>query len=174
MAYVGSIADILQTWADFGVFAYVLPFLIVFAVIFGILNKTRILGENKGVQAAISLAAGLLSLQFDYVPNFFASIFPYAGIGISILLVALILMGLIAGEKDTNWPKYVWFGIGVVVFIAVVLSALTDVDWFGGRGYFWRESWPSVLAGLILLGLMSLIIWGGGKKDKPKKKEEKD
>ena len=84
-----TITDILNIWADYGVFAYALPFLLIFAIVFGILSKTDILGKNKGVQATIALAVGLLSLQFDYVTNFYATIFPYAGIGISILLVAI-------------------------------------------------------------------------------------
>jgi len=73
-----TITTILNQWADFGIFAYALPFLMIFAMVFGILNKTSLLGDNKGVQATIALAMGLLALQFDYVTNFYATIFPYA------------------------------------------------------------------------------------------------
>ena len=48
--YANTITNILNTWADLGVFAYVLPFLMIFAVVFGILSKTEILGKNKGVR----------------------------------------------------------------------------------------------------------------------------
>ena len=72
-----SIADVLNRWADRGVFAYVLPFLMIFALVYGILVKTQILGENKGVHVTIALAIGLISLQFDYVSNFFSTIFPF-------------------------------------------------------------------------------------------------
>ena len=72
-------------------------FLLIFAVVYGILSTMNIFSKgdkNKGVNAVIAIAVGLLALQWDYVPEFFSVIFPYAGIGISILLVALILMGL--------------------------------------------------------------------------------
>ena len=121
--YSMGIGGVLETWAQYGVFAYVLPFLMIFAVVFGILSKTNLLGENKGVQATIALTVGLLALQFDYVSNFFATIFPFTGMGIAVLLVALILMGLISGESVT-WAKYVWFGIGAIIFIVVVLSII--------------------------------------------------
>ena len=96
-AVVGDVTSMLNYWADIGVFAYILPFLLIFAVVYGILSKINILGEqgkNKGVNAVISVAVGLLALQFDYVPHFFSMIFPYAGMGISVLLVALILANL--------------------------------------------------------------------------------
>jgi hypothetical protein len=159
--YGSNITDILNTWAQMGVFAYLLPFLMIFAVVFGILNKTTLLGTNKGVQATIALAVGLLSLQFDYVSNFFATIFPYTGIGISVLLVALILMGLIS---DAAWSPKVWFGIGVVIFVVVLLTTLSDIAWMGSKGYLWAESWPAILALLILLGFMALVVWGDRKK----------
>tara|TARA_B100001971_G_C18174653_1_gene529217 strand:- start:360 stop:860 length:501 start_codon:yes stop_codon:yes gene_type:complete len=165
MAVYGSITDVLNTWADAGVFAYVLPFLMIFAVVYGLLHSSKILGDNKGVHATIALAIGLLSLQFDYVSNFFAIIFPYFGMGLAVLLVALILMGFVGSEKSTKW---VWFTIGLIIFLVVVLNALSDFSWFGG-GYIWQDYWPAVLAAIIIVGLMALIMFGdklGGKTDK--------
>ncbi|MBS3079460.1 hypothetical protein J4218_05020 [Candidatus Pacearchaeota archaeon] len=159
-----TITTILNQWADFGIFAYALPFLMIFAMVFGILNKTSLLGDNKGVQATIALAVGLLSLQFDYVTNFYATIFPYAGIGISVLLVALILMGLIYSTENKGWLDKVWFGIGVVIFLVVLFTSMSNFSWMGGMGYNFSQAWPAILAGMILLGLMALIIYGGGKK----------
>lgn len=157
-----SITMILNQWADFGIFAYALPFLMIFAIVFGILSKTTLLGDNKGVQATIALAMGLLALQFDYVTNFYATIFPYAGIGISILLVALILMGLIYSDANKGWMDKVWFGIGTVIFLVVLFTSLSDFSWMGGMGYNFAQAWPAILAGLILVGLIALIVWGKG------------
>ena len=157
-----SIGDVLNRWADFGVFAYVLPFLMVFALVYGILSKSNIIGENKGVNATIALAFGLLALQFDYVSGFYASIFPYAGMGLAVLLIALILLGLVGVRAGmaTNW---IWLGLGVVIFLFVLMGALGDTYWLGGIGYNLADSAPALLAILIILGLMALIIWGGGK-----------
>ena len=114
-----TITDVLNTWADYGVFAYVLPFLMIFALVYGLLSKSKLLGENKGVHATLALVIGLLALQFDYVSNFFATIFPYAGIGIAVLLVALILMGVLTDDEKS--AKWIFFGIGAVIFIVVLL-----------------------------------------------------
>ena len=157
--YGNTITKVLNEWADAGVFAYLLQFLFIFAVIFGILSKTKVLGENKGVQATIALAVGLLALQFDYVSNFFATIFPYAGIGIAVLLVALILMGLLTDNKNTF--KWVFFGIGALIFIVVLLYSLSDFSWLGGYGsYFSRELILGIVALLVVAGIITALIIG--------------
>jgi hypothetical protein len=162
MAYGTTIGDVLREWEYFGIFRYLLPFLIIFAIIYGILDKTKLLGKNKGVNATIALSAGLLSLMNNYVPDFFERLFPYAGMGIAILLIALILMGLVSGD-DNKWHYKVWFGIGIIIFIAVVLTSLSDMTWLGGGGYMWRDAWPSIVAGIIVLALVSFIIFGDRK-----------
>lgn len=162
MAYY-TITDVMNMWQAQGVFAYALPFLLIFAMVFGILSKTKLLGENKGVQATIALAFGLLALQFDYVTNFYATIFPYAGIGISVLLVALILMGVASDEL--KWTNKVWFGIGAVIFVVILFTSLSDFTPFGGMGYQWGTSWPAILAGALLLGLIAWVTYGSGSKN---------
>jgi len=159
VSYGYTITDVLNAWQAYGVFAYLLPFLLIFAIVFGILNKTRILGDNKGVQAVIALALGLLALQFDYVTNFYATIFPYAGVGLAVLLLALIFLGVVAG--DFSSVKYIWFGVGIIVFIAVVFTSLSESWYLGGMGYSFWEAWPTILAGLILVAVIGLIVWGG-------------
>lgn len=154
-----TITDVLNTWQSVGVFAYLLPFLMIFAVVYGILNKTKLIGENRGVQATIALSVGLMSLLNDYVSHFFSTLFPYAGMGIAVLLVALILMGLVFEQE---WSHKVWFTIGIVIFGTVILSSISDMQWwFGGQ---LGNSWPAILAGGVILGLMYFIIWGDKKK----------
>ncbi len=157
-----TITDILNQWAEIGIFAYVLPFLMIFAVVFGILTKTEILGKNKGVNATISLAIGLLALQFDYVSNFFASIFPMAGIGLAVLLIALILMGMFAQGLPDNAFNGIFMGLGALIFISILLTALADFRWWGGWGYSWGQAWPAILAGVVVIGLIAWVVVTGG------------
>lgn len=152
-----SLGDVLNSWSQQGVFAYGLPFLLIFAIVFGILGKSKILGENKGVQATIALAVGLLALQFNLVTDFYATIFPYAGIAIAILVVAIILMGLMFKELD--WTKYVFFGIGAILFVIVLFTSLSDFSMFGGFGYGWADAWPAIMAGIVFLGIMGWVIF---------------
>lgn len=156
-----SIGDVLNRWASLGVFAYVLPFLMIFALVFGILAKSKILGDNPGVNATIALSMGLLALQFDYVSGFYASIFPYAGMGLAVLLVAFILMGLVFKETDNS--KWIFFGIGVVIFLFVLFGTLGNTYWLGGVGYSLAGAGPALLAILLVVGVLGWIIASGGR-----------
>ena len=56
MAPTNTITDVLNQWADWGVFAYILPFLVIFAIIYGILSNAKILGENmRKVKQSLSI-----------------------------------------------------------------------------------------------------------------------
>ncbi|MFA7708305.1 MAG: hypothetical protein WCX73_05130 [Candidatus Pacearchaeota archaeon] len=160
---IDTITEVLNQWADAGVFAYLLPFLFIFAVVFGILNKTKVLGESKGVQATIALALGLLALMNDYVSNFFALFMPYAGVGIAVLLIGVILMGLMYDDEEHGWMKFVFFGLGVVIFLVVVITSISDSSFIGGSRF--AESWPAITAGVVLLLLIAFVVWGGKKSE---------
>jgi len=116
-----NIGTILNAWDQAGVFKYVLPFLLIFAIVFGILATSRILGENKGVMTVVALAVGLLALQFEIVPQFFATIFPIAGIGLAVLLVAMIIMGLAMPNFQSDKAiKWVFFGLATIIALIVI------------------------------------------------------
>jgi len=162
-AWGTTIGDILQDWEYFGVFEYVLPGLLIFAIVFGILMKSKILGESRGINMVIALATGLLAMRSLTLREFFGTIFPFAGIGIAILLVALILTGLFHSDKP--WWNSVFFGIGMAVAVIVVLVSLSSYDWMGG--WWWQQNWEAIITLLVLTGLVVLVVFG------QKKKEEK-
>jgi hypothetical protein len=158
---VTTITDVLNAWNSMGVFSYVLPFLLIFAVVYAIIDKTKMFyrqgSENKGIVAIIAVAIALLSLQFDFVSNFFAIIFPRFGIGLSLFLVVLIFLGFFYPEgTKAGWSgKVAW--IGWVVGIGVFLWALSSWDqwnhYAGFGGWFSENVWA-----LIVLGILVAII----------------
>jgi hypothetical protein len=164
-----NITSLLNQWANNGVFSYVLPFLLVFAFVYGLLSKVNILGTNKGVNMIIALAVGGLSLVGDYVPRFFQSIFPSLGMGIAVLISAVILLGLFLGDTDLKWIKYVIFGIGVIAFLVVIFSALADYTFIGNT--FWQDQGGNLILIALIIVALVLIVTGGPKGDKAGKSE---
>jgi hypothetical protein len=154
---VTTVTDVLNIWNDMGVFSYVIPFLLIFAVVFAILKKTGILGDDKGILSIISAALGLLSLQFDIVPDFFSVVFPRFGVGLSLFLVVLIIFGLFAKKGDDNdfrkrvgwiaWPV----GLGIIIWS---LSAWDEWNISGGFGGWFADN---IWAILVLGGIIAVI-----------------
>ena len=162
----------LQQWAEIGVFTYVLPFLLIFAIIYAILDKIHIFTENKGVNAVISMSIALLSLTFPgfgsfagqpFVPAFFSVIFPQLGVGLAVLITALILLGafipLETFQGQWGWGNYVLLLIGLVTFLAILFNSFSDYGVFGGFGgsYLWQVYGNSIIAGIILLIIIILF-----------------
>src|SRR6056297_2047698 len=110
----GGIGNALFQLEQMGVFAYLLPFLLIFALVYGILTKTTILGNNKGINVVLAIAIGLMALQFNFVSYFFAEIFPRLGVGLAILLVMAILIGAFVDLDDQKWAKWLFFGVGAL------------------------------------------------------------
>jgi len=157
-----SIVDLLNQAEMQGIFKYVLPFLLVFALIYGILSNMKILGENKGVHVIIAIALGLLSLYNDFLPNFLVSMAPNLAIGLSILLAAIILFGIfMGGDAKLDWIKYVLFGVSALVFIIAMYSSLDDTSFVGS--WAWQQYAPAVIVLLIIAGLIAVVV-GTGKK----------
>ena len=154
-----TIVDMLNYWADLGVFAYVLPFLLIFAVVYGILAKTEIFGKNKGVYAVIAIAVGLLSLISDYVRDFFSTIFPFAGVGLSILLVALILMGLFT-DWDDKKGNTIFLVIGAIIGLIVIIASLTSFEGWQA-GFWWNQYGSAIITLIIIIALVWMVIGFG-------------
>ena len=162
--YDGAIGNFLDSLGQAGFFSYLLPFLLIFALVFGILTRLKLFEDSKAVNSIIALAVGLLALQFDFVSVFFSEIFPRVGVGLAIMLIILIIMGLFLPKA--TWVPYALFGVSALV-VGTILIQSSDV--FGSTfGYWIQYNWPLVLGLIFLLILVAIIV--GAASNKPKEK----
>ena len=76
-------------------------FILIFALIFAILQKTKLLGdESKRVNAMISLVIGLMLIAFPPARNLVVLLMPFLAVVAVILLVFMLLYGFIVGKKE--------------------------------------------------------------------------
>ena len=163
-----SITDILNRWNEAGVFSYVIPFLLIFAVVYGILEKSGLFnaktgkGEdtkpNHAVHGTIAVAVALLSLQFDFVSSFFATIFPRFGVGLAIFLVLIIFIGLFYDPTDDRGG---FLAVGVVIAIAIALWSISSWQFWGDNyflGSWFEDNFWAIAIGLIMVGAIYLIV----------------
>ena len=161
----GALGDLFGQWEAAGIFAYALPFLLIFALVFGLLSKMNIFksgtNDGKGVNVMIALAVAFMALQFDIVSVFFSELFPRFGVGLSIILVILIMAGIfMPTNKDNNWFMV---GLGIIVLIivgTVVWNSLGALGWgIGGPGlsYFWDRYSAVIIFAIIILAVIGMM-----------------
>lgn len=164
-----DIATILNQWEAYGVFDYLLPFLLIFALVYGILDKIKVTGENRGVHAVIAVVVGLLALRMQILQDFFRTVFPRLGVGLAVLLVIVILAGLFMGENKKQW--YWGFGaVGVVIAIIIITQSFSDINGLGGGGT-WDNYAGLIIGAVLVLALVILVAVSGGSKSEEKAKE---
>lgn len=162
----GSIADIFYQWEYLGVFDFLLPFLLVFAIVYGILTSTRILSENKGISVIIAFVIGLMSIRYQYFfSSFLSELFPRLGIGLSIMLSVMILVGLFIAEKEQRYWGYGLAAIGAVIAIVIFYQTSSALGWGWTSGGFGGDSVGLIILAILVIGVIIAVAASGGSKD---------
>jgi hypothetical protein len=164
----GFVGELLYNLEQNGVFSYVLPFLMIFAVVYGILLKVKIFGDNKGLNVIVAFVVSLMSLQFNFVSYFFSEVFPRMGVMVSIILVLFVLMGLFWDfkNKSVNWIFGILIFIGFIVILFQSFSSAFGFGWSIGEdmGYFFERNLAGIITGILLVGGIIAIVASSSKK----------
>ena len=146
-----------------------LPFLLVFVVVFAILQKSKILGEGKAqIDSLVAMVIGLLLIGVKQPREIIVELMPWMAVGVAVILVFLILYGLVAGDlsKAPDWMKITFgilaglFTIGVVLYVTGLGKIMGG--WFtGGTSDFWSNA---VMIALVLGAMVVAVVTGGKKK----------
>ena len=156
--------DILYQLQSWGLYEIVLPFLLIFTIVFAILEKTKIFGTEENnprtkINAVISGILGLLIVnQFEIVDrlNLFL---PKISLFIVIAVMFLVLLGVF-GAKTSEGFSGILLGIAAIVSLIVIYWALTPYIGLDFYGPSWLESWVYNNSGaLIFLIIIGIIIW---------------
>ena len=116
---------ILQHWL---VTKFILPFLLIFALVYAILEKTNLFGEDKHQINAI--IAGVLGLVFVSVVSpklIVENMILFLTVAIVVIFVVLLLWGFVSGSElktDILSNKGVKWVVGIVLILAVIIAVL--------------------------------------------------
>lgn len=151
----------------------VLPFLLVFVLVFAVLQRAKIFGDNvKQINALIALVIGLIVVSFSYYTNIIVNLVPILAVGLVVILVFLLLWGSVfVGEefKIAGWVKWVFAGLA---FLAVVISMMIIT---GAWDYF-KDNWGGSqiftnVVFLVIVGIAIAVVVGLGKGGKGEEKK---
>ncbi|MAG15545.1 hypothetical protein CMO88_00635 [Candidatus Woesearchaeota archaeon] len=157
-----------------GVLDSLLPFILIFTILFAVLQKTKIIGEGKRqfntlVALIISLMVVLPHVTGRYPPgqdivSIINTALPQVSLLVVAILAALLLVGVFA-------PGVMLGGTGLGAIMGLIsLGAIVYI--FGNAAGFWKGSGafnflnnPDTQAVLVIILVFGLIIWFITKED---------
>ncbi len=165
---------------DFGLFDVILPFLLIFAIVFAILEKTMILGKDKdnpkqNLNSIVALVIALLFISANKAVNLLTNALPNIALIMVAFISFLLMLGVFwkSGEfnfKDEHKNWYILFTF--VVLVALILVILGSYEhssgvsllsyWFSSVGDLNLE----IVYGVVALLVLILAIWFVARKPK--------
>jgi hypothetical protein len=161
---------------DLGFMDVLLPFLLIFVVVFAALRTTRILGDEKKIHAVIALvmamtvvmphALGLYPEGKDAVV-IINSALPSVSVVLIAILMVLVIMGIFGANVSLAGSS---FGSWVLILAVIVVGII----FASAAGWFRLPQWLSFLNEpttrsliiiILIFGIIIAIVTGGGNRD---------
>ena len=171
-----------------GVYDVVLPFLLVFTIVFAILEKTRILGAEKAgdkeitkknLNAMVAFVMAFLVVASTTLVRVINEVMANVVLLLVLIISFLMLVGVFWGtgesklDKDSPWMKFFM----VVIFLAIVAILLNALGWLrliiGIIALTPTTDWAATLVLLvIIIGVMACVTREPKDHDHGEKKKE--
>ncbi|MDO8740078.1 MAG: hypothetical protein Q7J54_00715 [Candidatus Woesearchaeota archaeon] len=167
----GVLADVIMRLEDLGLTDVLLPFLLIFTIIFAIFQKSKILGTDKQnfnviIALIISLLVVIPHVTDSYPVNadpiqIINQSIPNVAVVIVAILMVLMLMGVFGVEF--TWAGRVTGGIVIIALIIVIAIFGKAAAWWGeGVSLPWWLNWledPNTQTLVVVLIVFGIIIW---------------
>lgn len=177
-----TLANALDFFRDFGVFDVILPFLLVFTVVYATLQKTKLLGDDQAnLDAMVAFVIGLLVVAATKVVVIINEALPQVMVLVVVGLSFLMMIGIFANPEKSffeDLSNEFRYGIMIVMSVAVILIFLGVIETSNGESwleYGWDfavDNWSGAIVGsfallIVVVAAIFFVVSGGKKKDKP-------
>ena len=165
-----------------GVYDIVLPFLLIFTIVFAILEKTKILGieridgqelTKKNINSIVAFATAFLVIASTQLVSVINEVIANVVLLLILAVSFLMLVGVFFGDQEftlkefPGWIKFfmVLMLIGIVV---IFLNALNWLQYIFALFIYWEAEWAATIIFLIvIIGFIAFVTY------EPKKKVDK-
>ena len=154
---------------------FIYPFLLIFFIVFAILEKTKIFGDDKKqINALIAFVIGFIFITAIFPKEMVNNLILFLTIAIVIVFVVLMLWGFIMGGEGVkvfeNSPKGLKWAIGIFIIIAVTIAVL----WAAGvnlsdifdklfHAHWSSEFWTDLVFVVLVAGGLAVALSSGKK-----------
>ncbi len=143
---------------ELGFFGFLLPWVFVFVVVYGLLTKAKFF-ENPKVVGVLSLVVAFFVVGFGgpFLANFFTNLFGYAAVIIAGILVIILFITMSGGNVskifDNKGVAAILAGIGIIVFFIAL----------GGFSVVISDAVIGIIFIIIVMAVAVYFITGAGK-----------
>ena len=111
-------------------FLPIFSFLFVFIIVYALLFKTKVLGENKFILFLISFIMGIVFISFSSMELFVRTIMPWAVVLIVVVFLVLLIAGM--ASKDLGgimkpWFAWIFIAILIIIFLIAAIKVFNPV-----------------------------------------------
>lgn len=169
----------IQFFRDFGLFDVVLPFLLVFTLVFAILEKTRILGiegdskstiPKKNLNSMVAFVFALIVVATNKVVTAINAALPNVVLLLVVFVSFLLLISAFAKSEEMDFRNmhkglYNFFVFASLIAIIIIfLGSITNSSGQSWLSYVWEYSMNNfegaVVSSILFFGiLIGAIIW---------------
>jgi hypothetical protein len=180
---MANLADGIIALQQMGVADVLLPFLLIFTLVFAVLQKSKILGQDsKKFNVIVAMVMGL-ALIFPHIlgtyppqsdpVNIINGSLPSISVVIVAIVMVMLLLGVFGAQFDLATGVSFWI---MLVCVGIVVYVFGTTAGFFGDGQFPRWLWfledPNTQALLVMILVFGIIIYFITKEDKHE--EDKD
>lgn len=139
----------------------ILPFLLVFVLVFAILQKSKILGEEKKqIDALIALAIALILVAVPQPRAYIVDMVPWLAVALVVLLIFMLIYGFVGEideKKGLRLPNWVRTGVLIlsIIFVIVLVLYITGA-W--DKVYSWVAEGDAG-GNILVLSVVGIALW---------------
>jgi len=152
----------------------ILPFLLIFVVVFAILEKTGILGKDRRqVNAIVSFVFALIFIAVPYAVTVTTQIIPIVAISIVIILAFMLVIGFIGGTTKGGLSKGLQVTIGILFGITLIITVLWATGAFPPVKELVSKTeqfWPTLILIVFIIAVFAVVLTA---KPSPEEKPER-
>lgn len=175
--------DMIYYLDSVGVADVLLPFFLVFTIVFAVLQKSKVLGKGDGVKRynVIVAAAMGLAVVFPYIlgrpGGQIVLIINQALPQVALFLIAIIMLLLLLGSFGLKWPGSEGSGgslvviasIGIIIYIFTQSAGMWGTQW---PWFLWWLADPQTQSLIVTLLVFGVVIWLITREEKPETKDK--
>ena len=126
--------DMLRTMESIGFYDVVFPFLIVFTIFYGILQKVRLFGSSdstKNINVVVAFVTAFFVLRVPWIIETIKQFLPRVSLLVIVLLMVLLILGIF-GTSAEGWTGLPFFlavilSVGGIIWAVILMSLLSPV-----------------------------------------------